>query len=55
MCEDVVKAPHVLDIANDITLLNYVTEFFALPSVDYIGAWWSLPNENLSLYTIISS
>ena len=39
MCEDVVKAPHVLDIANDIALLNYVTEFFgALPSVDYIGA-----------------
>lgn len=50
MCEDVVRAPYVLEIANDITLLNYVTEFFgALPSVDYIGAWWSLPNENLSL------
>ena len=50
MCEDVVRAPHVIEIANNPVLLSYVSEYFgALPSIDYIGAWWSLPSEVPSL------
>ncbi len=50
MCEDVAKAPHVMEIANNPILLSYVSEYFgALPSIDYIGAWWSLPSEVPSL------
>ena len=50
MCEDVVKAPHVMDIANNNLIIDYVSEYFgALPSIDYIGAWWSLPSDKPSL------
>ena len=50
MCEDVVQAPHVMEIANNSILLRYVSEYFgALPSIDYIGAWWSLPTDTPSL------
>lgn len=50
MCEDVVQAPHVMEIANNKILLRYVSEYFgALPSIDYIGAWWSLPTDTPSL------
>ena len=50
MCEDVVKAPHVLEIANNDQLISYVSEYFgAIPSIDYIGAWWSLPSSKPAL------
>ena len=49
-CEDVVLAPHVLDIANDPRILDIVSEYFgAMPSIDYIGSWWSFPSKNIAL------
>ena len=50
MCEDLVNAPHVLAIANNDQLVSYVSDHFgAVPSIDYIGAWWSLPSITPSL------
>ena len=49
-CEDVAKVPGVIEIANNSIILNYVTNYFgALPSIDYIGCWWSLPLKQTSL------
>lgn len=50
MCEDLVKIPKVIEIANNSVILNYVTNYFgALPSIDYIGCWWSMPLKQTSL------
>jgi hypothetical protein len=50
MCEDLVNAPHVLAIANNDLLVSCVSDYFgAVPSIDYIGAWWSLPSITPSL------
>ena len=50
MCEDVAKVAGVIEIANNPIILNYVTAYFgALPSIDYIGCWWSLPSKATSL------
>ena len=50
MCEDVAKIAGVIEIANNPVILNYVTTYFgALPSIDYIGCWWSLPSKAISL------
>lgn len=49
-CEDVVYAPHVLEIANDPMLLSIAYEYFgAIPCIDYIGSWWSFPSNDLAL------
>ena len=49
-CEDVVLAPHVLDIANDPILLSIAHNYFgAIPIIDYIGSWWSFPSKDLAL------
>ena len=50
MCEDVAKVAGVIEIANNPLILNYVTAYFgALPSIDYIGCWWSLPSKATAL------
>jgi len=50
MCEDVAKVTGVIEIANSPVILNYVTNYFgAVPSIDYIGSWWSLPSKSTSL------
>jgi hypothetical protein len=49
-CEDVVQSPHVLDIANDPKLLSIAYNYFgAIPTIDYIGSWWSFPTADLAL------
>ena len=49
-CEDVVRSPHVLDIANDPKLLSIAYNYFgAIPTIDYIGSWWSFPSTDLAL------
>ena len=49
-CEDVVHCPHILSIANNPSLLNVAYNYFgAVPTIDYIGSWWSFPSDELAL------
>lgn len=41
---DVIRCPHVLDIANDPAVLSIVAEAFGCkPTIGYITTWWSIP------------
>jgi hypothetical protein len=45
--ETVIRAPHVLEIANDRRLLGIVSGFLgAKPTISYMTAWWSMPHED---------
>jgi hypothetical protein len=45
--ESVIRAPHVLDIANDPRVLGIVSGFLgAKPTISYMTAWWSMPHED---------
>tara|TARA_Y100000768_G_scaffold388948_1_gene389142 strand:- start:6329 stop:7315 length:987 start_codon:yes stop_codon:yes gene_type:complete len=49
-CEDVIFAPDVLNIANNPKLISIAFKYFkAIPSIDYIGAWWSFPSDSIAL------
>lgn len=49
-CEDLVKIPAILKIANDPKVLAYVSRYMgALPRIDSIYAWWSFPSEHKAL------
>lgn len=39
---DVLRAPHLLDLANDPRILRIVTEFLGCkPTIGYLAVWWS--------------
>jgi hypothetical protein len=45
--EIVVRAPHVLEIANDPKVLSIVSGFLgAKPTISNLTAWWSMPNKD---------
>jgi hypothetical protein len=45
--ETVIRAPHVLDIANDPKVLSIVSGFLgAKPTISLITAWWSMPHKD---------
>jgi hypothetical protein len=45
--ETVIRAPHVLDLANDPNVLSIVSGFLgAKPTISLITAWWSMPHED---------
>lgn len=49
-CEDLVKIPAIMKIANDPRILAYVSKYMGvLPRIDSIYAWWSFPSENKAL------
>ncbi len=49
-CEDLVKIPAIMRIANDPKILAYVSKYMgALPRIDSIYAWWSFPSEHKAL------
>ena len=49
-CEDLVRVPAIIKIANNPQVLGYVSKYLgALPSIDSIYAWWSFPSEGKAL------
>ena len=45
--ETVIRAPHVLEIANDPRILSIVSGFLgAKPTISYMTAWWSMPTKD---------
>ncbi|OKO76735.1 hypothetical protein AC629_32530 [Bradyrhizobium sp. NAS80.1] len=45
--ETVIRAPHVVQIANDPRILSVVSGFLrAKPTISYMTAWWSMPNRD---------
>ena len=45
--ETVIRAPHVVQIANDPRVLSIVSGFLgAKPTISYMTAWWSMPNKD---------
>lgn len=42
--EDVIAAPHLLDLANSAEILGRVEQFLGCrPTISYMAAWWSYP------------
>lgn len=42
--EDIVAAPHLMELANDPLILDTLHAFFGCrPIISYIGCWWSYP------------
>lgn len=52
-CEDLVKIPEIVEIANHPSLISIATQYFGvIPKVDSIYAWWSFPsNQAVSTQT----
>lgn len=49
---EVVAAPHILELANDPTILSAVGGYLGcVPSLYSMNAWWSFPRENLARLT----
>jgi hypothetical protein len=45
-CQDLVKVPEIMEIANDPKIIAYASEYFgALSRIDSIYAWWSFPSD----------
>jgi hypothetical protein len=45
--ETVIRAPHVLEIANDPRVLSIVSGFLgAKPTISLLTAWWSMPHKD---------
>ena len=50
--EDVVIAPHILELANDPRILSAVGSYLGcVPSLYSMNAWWSFPRDNLARLT----
>lgn len=44
--QDIIRAPYLLDLANDPQIINVLHQFFGcLPVISYLGCWWSYPTE----------
>lgn len=51
-CQDLVKVPEIMQIANDPTIISSASQYFgALARIDSIYAWWSFPSDGSPVAT----